>query len=95
VVEDGAGTPDTALLPRADTEERLLLTFDKGFGERIFKNRAPFRAGIILIRFSTRNPSEAAERVVAALQIDRVWRGRFSVITRELIRSVRLPDLSG
>jgi predicted nuclease of predicted toxin-antitoxin system len=34
--EAAPGSPDTAVLSRAQSEERLLITFDKDFGDLVF-----------------------------------------------------------
>lgn len=50
VVESMRGASDTAVLERAQTEGRLLLTEDKDFGELVYRLRRSV-PGIILLRF--------------------------------------------
>lgn len=44
------GTDDQAVLARAIQEQRILLTFDKDFGELAFRFGLPSTCGIILAR---------------------------------------------
>ena len=49
---DAPGTKDRAILERAETGKRLLLTFDKDFGELAFRLKLPISSGVILFRDS-------------------------------------------
>ena len=93
VGEESPGAPDRALLERATREGRLLVTFDKGFGARIFRLGEPAPAeGVVLFRL---------ERVDAAFVTTVLLRlasgegprpeGRFTVVDEERIRQRALP----
>ena len=69
------GSTDQAVLERAVAEDRILVTFDKDFGELIFNKGVPPPAGIILFRFSLPSPSSAAQKAVAALASRTDWEG--------------------
>jgi len=58
---DAPGNNDTQVLERAQREGRIVITFDKDFGELAFRAGLPAQSGIILFRISA--PSE------------RTWRG--------------------
>lgn len=62
----GASDPAVLEIPREGG--RILLSFDKDFGELVFKRRLPAPPGLILLRFTPASPTEAAEFVVAMLQ---------------------------
>ena len=49
--ESIAGANDDAVLKRAISETRVLLTFDKDFGELAFRSELPASCGVILVRF--------------------------------------------
>ena len=83
---DAPGSKDQAILKRAETEKRLLLTFDKDFGELAYRLRMPFSGGIILFRISTSSPSMVAQKVVAVLDSRADWVGHFSVVEDTRIR---------
>lgn len=91
VKEDMRGASDEEVLERGRREERVLLTFDKDFGELAFRSGLPATCGIVLLRL--RMPKTVADAVAIA---DRVsarddWRGCFSVIEPGRIRSRDLP----
>ena len=50
------GATDQEVLQLAQTENRVLLTMDKDFGELAFRSRLPSQCGVILFRIA---PSEA------------------------------------
>lgn len=52
-----AGIDDEQVLKKAFSEHRILITHDKGFGERIFKHQQN-HAGIILLRIMHMKPEE-------------------------------------
>ncbi len=53
---DMPGTPDDEILRRAQLEQRIVLTFDKDFGELAFHFGLPATSGIILFRLATPSP---------------------------------------
>jgi predicted nuclease of predicted toxin-antitoxin system len=57
VQEAAAGSKDEAVLQRAQDEARILITFDKDFGELAFRRGLPASSGVILLRITT--PSAA------------------------------------
>jgi predicted nuclease of predicted toxin-antitoxin system len=52
VIETLRGAADDEVLARAYSEDRLVITEDKDFGELVYRFRRPAR-GIILLRFDT------------------------------------------
>lgn len=89
---DAPGISDREVLARAAADHRLLITFDKDFGELAFRSRAPAQGGIVLFRIPTRSPVYVVEVAVAALETDAEWAGKFSVVEEDRIRSVPLPE---
>ena len=85
------GATDEAVLERAVREQRLLETFDKDFGELVFRRGAVACVGIVLFRISTTSPGAAAERIVAILESRSDWQGSFSVVDDPRLRMVSLP----
>ncbi len=86
VREDAPGSFDTQVLQRAQDEERVLITFDKGFGELACRYGLPASCGIILFRISTISSEYIARLAVAALDQHQDWAGHFSVIDDTQIR---------
>jgi len=88
---DAPGSPDEDVLKRASSEKRLLLTFDKDFGELAFRRGGPMPAGVILFRIAPRSPSRVAQVVASVLGGRTDWVGHFSVIEETRIRMTPLP----
>jgi len=94
VREDAPGSLDTQVLQRAQDEERVLITFDKDFGELAFRFGLPASCGNILFRISTISSEYSARLAVAALDQRQDWAGHFSVIDDTQIRMTPLPSSS-
>lgn len=91
VRSDAPGSSDAEVLARAQAEERILVTFDKDFGELAFRSRLPASSGVVLFRISTPSPSYVARIAVAALESQADWAGHFAVIEDDRIRITPLP----
>jgi predicted nuclease of predicted toxin-antitoxin system len=92
-IRDAApGRPDVEVLNCARAEGRLLITFDKDFGELVFRQGTKASHGIILFRISQPSPAAVAERVAAVLAARSDWTGHFSVVDDSTIRMRRLPE---
>ena len=91
VKESMRGADDTAILNRAESEQRLVVTQDKDFGELAFKYRLPASCGVILFRLSGADPSSDNQRVPEVIESRTDWAGNFSVVTDDRIRMRSLP----
>jgi predicted nuclease of predicted toxin-antitoxin system len=85
------GLPDPDVLARAVAESRLLVTFDKDFGELAFHYGLPATCGVVLLRISLADPDAAAALVVKTLASRTDWAGHFSTVTDRRIRMRALP----
>jgi predicted nuclease of predicted toxin-antitoxin system len=92
VREVAPGINDESVLDRAQAEERVLLTFDKDFGELAFYTKLPASCGIILFRIPAPSSLYVARVAVAALESHTDWAGHFSVIEERRIRMRPLPN---
>jgi len=88
---DSPGSKDADILKRAVSEQRILLTFDKDFGERAFQLGLPASCGIVLFRLQASSSAALAVLVVAGLQSRTDWAGQFSVVEPGRIRMRPLP----
>ncbi|OAI53566.1 hypothetical protein AYO44_04015 [Planctomycetaceae bacterium SCGC AG-212-F19] len=88
---DAPGSPDRDILQRAVIEQRILLTFDKDFGDLAFQWGLPASCGIVLFRLQASSSANLAGLVVAALQTRTDWGGQFSVVEPGRIRMRPLP----
>lgn len=89
--EDARGSSDEQILHRAQQEERILITFDKDFGELAFRSRLPAISGVILFRISTPTSNYIAQVAVQAIASRTDWAGHFSVVEDNRIRMTLLP----
>lgn len=83
---DSPGISDPEVLSRAQAENRILLTFDKDFGELAFRSKLPARSGIILFRIKAPSSAAVAEKVVRAIALRDDWQGHFSVVEDDKVR---------
>ena len=86
VYDEARGSMVEELLSRAVTEDRILITNDKDFGELVFRERWPHR-GIVLLRL---DDERAADKIAALerLLVHHAERlaGRFVVVTESAAR---------
>src|SRR6266436_8345952 len=83
---DAPGSKDPDILKRAVAEQRVLLTFDKDFGDLAFQFGLPATCGIVLFRLQASSSAALATMVVRALQSRTDWAGQFSVVEASRIR---------
>jgi predicted nuclease of predicted toxin-antitoxin system len=67
-------------------ENRILLTYDKDFGELVMKDNLCPPSGIILLRLPLKSPAESAAFILDILNSRNDWEGQFSVIDEKKIR---------
>jgi predicted nuclease of predicted toxin-antitoxin system len=84
------GAADTDVLTAAVRESRILLTFDKDFGELAARSALPSGCGIVLFRVPPPRNDRAAQRLVTRITSRDDWSGHFSVIEPGRVRMRRL-----
>ena len=80
------GWPDERVLARAVAEDRWLITFDRDYGDLVFKRRLPAPPAIVLIRERHYRPAEPADWLLPLLDAAEQHAGRFLVVTRDKVR---------
>lgn len=83
------GAEDSTLMELALREERILITNDKGFGEKVFRD-GRLHHGVLLLRLEDERPQTkiaALERVLQ--EYGEELSGRFAVVTERAIRISR------
>jgi predicted nuclease of predicted toxin-antitoxin system len=88
---DAPGSSDVSVLQRAQTEERILLTFDKDFGELAFRFGLSAASGVVLFRLPTPSPEYVTRFVTGVLESRSDWIGHFVVVEAGNIRLTPLP----
>jgi predicted nuclease of predicted toxin-antitoxin system len=92
IAEELPGATDAEVLARAASESLILLTFDRDYGELIYRLGLPAPAGVIYFRFSPLTPIEPAEHLPRLLAVSRiVLAGKFTVVERGQVRQRPLP----
>jgi predicted nuclease of predicted toxin-antitoxin system len=84
--EMAPGSADEDVLALASEEERVLLTFDKDFGELAFRSGLPAKCGIVLFRIPMRSAEYLAQFIVNLMASRSDWSGQFSVVEVDRIR---------
>lgn len=69
VTTDSPGIPDREVLMRAVREDRIVLTFDRDFGELLFRSRVPAPLGVVFFRLKPTSPVEPAEYLIYLLAL--------------------------
>lgn len=89
--DDAPGASDAAIIRRAKAETRLILTFDKDFGELAFVGGLSTQSGVVLLRLRALDPETLTRRVVEAIDARDDWPGHFSVVESDRVRMTPLP----
>lgn len=88
---EAPGSPDQDVLSRAQQEGRILLTFDKDFGELAWRARLPATCGVVLFRLSTPPPADVGRVITEIINSRSDWASHFSVVQTERIRMRPYP----
>jgi predicted nuclease of predicted toxin-antitoxin system len=91
VQESHPGADDDMVLALSLSEGRVLVTFDKGFGEMAFRQGKKATCGVVLLRPRLRAPDYLARFLVAVLGQLIPWEGHFCVAQEGKVRVVPLP----
>ena len=92
IAEVNAGAADTVVLDLARSEERILVTFDRDFGELIYHDGEAPPLGVVYLRFTPAEPNEPArvlQDLFAHTEIE--LEGRLTVVSRDQVRPRPLP----
>jgi predicted nuclease of predicted toxin-antitoxin system len=74
------GMPDAEIPAWAAREHRILLTFDKDFGELARGWRLPSGCGIVLLRVPMPPPGQVGQRLAGLITMRDDWANHFAVI---------------
>ncbi|MGH7135857.1 MAG: DUF5615 family PIN-like protein [Pirellulales bacterium] len=88
---DMPGAADDVILARAQAEARLVITFDKDFGELAFRWGLRAICGVALFRLHTQDPDYVLARVLDAFMNATDCIGHFAVVEDARIRIRPLP----
>lgn len=86
VSEEAPGSDDSDVLRKATEQDRVLVTFDKDFGDLAYVVGFPVTCGIVLFRLSNVPKTSLAEFMTTSLSSHVEWKGFFSVVTEDRVR---------
>src|SRR6476620_5103714 len=86
VRSDAPGARDEDILDWAMRDGRVLLTFDKDFGELAWRSALPASCGVVLFRLPMPPPSTVGPALAARVCERSDWPGHFSVIEPARVR---------
>jgi predicted nuclease of predicted toxin-antitoxin system len=90
MVELQPGANDEIVLSLAQQDDRVLITFDKDFGELVFRRGLAGSRGIILLRPRLRSPDIVSAFIVNVLSQPIDWTGHFTVAREGSLRVIPL-----
>ena len=91
ILAESPGVSDEQVLHQAEQTNRILITFDKDFGELALRKQPSRPPGVILFRTRLVSPARLAEKVAAIIKSRDDWADHFSVVDDKRIRMVTLP----
>jgi len=90
VYSEARGMGDDNVIQKAVAEDRILITNDKDFGEKVYRERRPHK-GVILLRLGNERASGKVDTIQRLLDRypDRLT-GAFVVVTEARVRFARI-----
>ena len=87
ILEEHPGMDDQAVLKRAIKDKSIILTFDRDYGELIFKYPKLIPDGLVYFRFDPATPDQPAMMLINIMkQKDINLLGHFTVIEEDRVR---------
>lgn len=92
IQEERPGAPDGDVLALAQEQNRGLLTFDRDFGELIYRESLSCPPTVVYMRFTPTSPDEPAKVLLDVLKRAEMIEGYFVVLDRDSLRRRKLPE---
>ena len=87
IMQETPGCQDEDVLTRACDEKLVILTFDRDYGELIYRHQNLTPTGVVYFRFGPATPSEPAEILIKIIDKgDLSLIGKFTVIEKGRVR---------
>jgi predicted nuclease of predicted toxin-antitoxin system len=87
IIQEAPGSKDEDILKRAYTERLIILTFDRDYGELIYRRKDLTPAGVVYFRFGPATPSEPAEILINIMdRADLSVIDKFTIVERGRVR---------
>ena len=81
---------DESVILFASMDNRIIITFDRDYGELIFQHKVASPPGVIYFRLHSFRPEDPAEILLTFLKLDINFEGFFSVISENNLRQKKL-----
>jgi predicted nuclease of predicted toxin-antitoxin system len=94
IIETSPGITDSEVLHMARQENRVILTFDRDYGELIYKSNRPTPKGVVYFRFLPSTPAEPGRKVLQLIEKKFPLDNNFTVLERDRLRQRPLPPSS-
>ncbi len=95
VIEETPGEKDRDVLKKAYESNRIILTFDRDYGELIYRHKSFIPSGLVYFRFTPHTPEEPAEILLNILEKGKAsLSGKFTVVERGRIRQKTLSRMT-
>jgi predicted nuclease of predicted toxin-antitoxin system len=92
VAEELPGGKDDEVLKYAEDASLVIITFDRDYGELIYRHTLIPPAGVVYFRFPPSKGEEPGEMLLAIIEQGQIaLSGKFTVVERSRIRQRRLP----
>lgn len=96
IIQEAPGSEDRDILARAHAEKLVILTFDRDYGEMIFRHKSAPPAGVVYLRFAPSTPAEPGEILLNVIEKKSLsLTGRFTIVERGRIRQRALHAMKG
>jgi predicted nuclease of predicted toxin-antitoxin system len=86
IAESHASLADTAVLALARTEQRWLATFDRDYGELVFRRRLSPPPVVLLLRVASYRPEEPAAWIEGLYAAGQLQPGCFHIFDGDTVR---------
>ncbi len=91
VAEEFAGSSDEKILELSSGNKWVIITFDKDFGELIYKQKSSKPYGIILLRVIPKSPEYILQLLKwLLLQGNISFEGNFVVMNKDKVRTIKM-----
>ena len=90
--ESLVGSSDLMIIDTALTQDRVVLTFDRDFGELVFRHRTPPASGIVRFRLGALSPNALLSFLQDFFASNPTLRGYFTVATPGQFHQVPLSE---
>jgi predicted nuclease of predicted toxin-antitoxin system len=86
ITERSPGLSDVAVMQLAHDEDRVIVTFDRDYGELVFRQQLPLPGGVLYLRFLPMSGLEPAEYIGRLVASGIELQDKFKTAERDQVR---------